>query len=152
MTLLVKPLELRKLSKERIKEARILLAADKLDGAKYLGGYAVEHALKYRICKKLGWSSYPPPNPKAGTAQSSSWSVTERGIKTHDLEILLLFSGEFEAIFADASLAAAWDNVKGWASEMRYERTAIKQTEKAAIKDMLDSVSVIMRHLGCPVS
>lgn len=144
--------QLPKLSKDRLQEARLLFKNNKLHGAKYLGGYAIEHAIKYRICKHLSWSTYPPPNPKAGTSDADLWRNMERSLKTHDLEILLVFSGELDSIFSDASLAAAWDNVKDWKSELRYERTSVKEKEKKKTKNLIDSVAVLMRYFKCPTS
>ena len=46
--------ELRALARARLKEAQILFAAKRYDAATYLCGYAVEMALKARICKTLG--------------------------------------------------------------------------------------------------
>ncbi|MCR4311158.1 MAG: hypothetical protein NUV54_01135 [Candidatus Taylorbacteria bacterium] len=146
----VKILTLRSLSKDRLREARILFASDKLHGAKYLCGYAVEHAIKYRICRYLGWNSYPPPNPKSNTNDATWESLAS--LKTHDLQILLLFTGSFERIFNDAILAAAWDDVKNWDSEIRYEAIKTQAAERTKLKTFLDSAAIIMRCLGCPTS
>lgn len=145
MASVVDVLELRRLSKERLKEARILLAADKLHGAKYLCGYAIEHAIKYQICKHLGWSSYPPPSLKSATP---SWDSLG-SLKTHDLEILILFTGIVDTIFKDAKLLTAWNDVKGWTSEIRYETIPTRQSERKKIQSIIDSTSALMRELGC---
>ena len=44
------------LAERRLREARVLLAANEPDGAYYLGGYAVECALKTCIIKMLNAS------------------------------------------------------------------------------------------------
>ena len=49
----LKTAELRKIAKARLKDAEALLAAHRYDGAIYLCGYAVELALKARICQTL---------------------------------------------------------------------------------------------------
>lgn len=51
--------ELRKIARERLKDAEALLAAARYDGAIYLGGYVVELSLKSRICKNLSWKRFP---------------------------------------------------------------------------------------------
>lgn len=150
MAAAVRMLTLRGLAKEKLKEARVLFVSDKLHGAKYLAGYAVEHAVKYRICRHLGWSSYPPLNPRSST-KVASWDGLA-SLKTHDLQTLLLFTGSLDTIFHDAVLAAAWDDVKGWESEMRYEAIKTQRAEKAKLKSFLDSAAIIMRSLGCPTS
>ncbi len=43
----------------RLADARVLLAAGRLDGAVYLCGYAVELGLKARICRTLQWIGFP---------------------------------------------------------------------------------------------
>ena len=51
--------ELRKLVRARLKDAEVLCANRRYAGAVYLCGYAVELALKERICKTLGWQGFP---------------------------------------------------------------------------------------------
>ncbi len=146
----VKILTLRSLAKDRLKEARILFASDKFHGAKYLCGYAVEHAVKYRICRHLGWSSYPPQNPKS-SSNDATWDGLA-SFKTHDLQILLLFTGCLDRIFNNVALVAAWDDVKNWDSEIRYEAIKTHKVEQAKLRTFLESAAIIMRSLGCPTS
>lgn len=51
--------ELDKIARARLEDAKGLLAAGRFDGATYLCGYAVEVALKARICRTLNWSEFP---------------------------------------------------------------------------------------------
>ena len=51
--------ELRSISAARLEEAQTLLEAGHYDGVVYLCGYAVELALKARICETLNWAGYP---------------------------------------------------------------------------------------------
>lgn len=76
--------ELRKIARERLKDAKALLRAGRYDGAIYLGGYVVEIALKERICKTLRWSGFPQTR---GEFQNFS------SFRTHDLDVLLSLSG-----------------------------------------------------------
>jgi len=48
--------ELRNLAKARLKESKILFDSKQYDVATYLSGYAIELALKARICRTLKWS------------------------------------------------------------------------------------------------
>ncbi len=51
--------ELRNLAKARLKESKTLFNAKQYDTATYLCGYAVELALKARICRTLKyWINY----------------------------------------------------------------------------------------------
>ena len=51
--------ELDNIARARIEDARALLTAGRFDGATYLCGYAVEVALKARICRTLNWTEFP---------------------------------------------------------------------------------------------
>ena len=73
--------ELKELAKLRLKEAETLFDAELYDGAVYLCGYAVEFALKAKICKLLDVDEYPSSG-KLKTAYA-----------VHDLSQLLLLSG-----------------------------------------------------------
>ena len=51
--------ELKKLANIRLAEAKSLLENGYYDGASYLAGYALEMALKARICKILEIDKFP---------------------------------------------------------------------------------------------
>jgi len=51
--------QLQQLARLRLREAEALYGARLYDGCVYLAGYAVELALKARICRLLGLSEYP---------------------------------------------------------------------------------------------
>jgi hypothetical protein len=76
--------DLRSVARARLRDAQVLLRAKRFDGAFYLCGYAVEVALKARICRALKWSGFPDAAHAFKALQS---------LKTHDLEILLRLSG-----------------------------------------------------------
>jgi hypothetical protein len=104
------------------------------DGAFYLSGYAVELALKARICRTLKWREFP---------QSGREFEDFRSLRTHDLEVLLKFSGIGERV--KANHAAAWTVVVRWDPESRYGKIGIwKQLETA---EMLDCVERLLEVL-----
>ncbi len=74
--------DLKKLAKTRLDDAITLYKQKRYEGAIYLCGYAVELALKYKICQKLGWSKYLPAK-----------FDNERSFYTHKLEDLKYLSG-----------------------------------------------------------
>jgi len=76
--------DLRKTAREYLAAAAILRANRKYDVAVYLCGYAIEIALKDRICRTLRWQGFP--NTKKEFEGLSSF-------KTHNLEVLLQLSG-----------------------------------------------------------
>jgi len=101
--------ELRKIARERLKDAEALLKAGRYDGATYLGGYVVELALKNRICKTLRWSGFPQTRGEFQSFQS---------FKTHDLDVLLSLSGLEDKI--KTKYFAEWSAVATWDPEVRY--------------------------------
>ncbi|MBS1789482.1 MAG: HEPN domain-containing protein [Acidobacteria bacterium] len=81
--------ELNRIAKGRLKDANVLFNAGRYDGAIYLCGYAVETALKARICSTLKWPGFPSTRREFEGYQS---------FRTHDLEVLLHLSGAEEKI------------------------------------------------------
>ena len=77
--------ELRKIVSARLRDAEVLHQGGRFDGAVYLCGYAVELALKARICKTLKWSGFPSTNSEFQGLQS---------FKTHRLDLLLSLFGQ----------------------------------------------------------
>jgi HEPN domain-containing protein len=76
--------DLRTIARARLRAAQVLLLAKRYDGASYLCGYAVELALKARICRTLKWPGFP---------ESAKDFKGFQLLRTHDLEVLLRFSG-----------------------------------------------------------
>ncbi|MEK8021038.1 MAG: HEPN domain-containing protein, partial [Candidatus Parabeggiatoa sp.] len=54
----------KKIARSRLQESEILFSNRKYDAAVYLSGYAIELALKARICKTLKWSQFPDSSIK----------------------------------------------------------------------------------------
>src|ERR1039457_2278627 len=71
--------DLRAIARTRLSDAEVLLAAKRFDGAFYICGYAVELALKARICRTLKWSGFP---------ENEKDFKGFRSVKTHDLAVL----------------------------------------------------------------
>jgi len=72
------------MARARQRDARALFARRRYDGAAYIGGYALEVALKVRICRTLHWPAFP-----ATAGEFRSFQC----LKTHTLETLLAFAG-----------------------------------------------------------
>lgn len=100
----------------------MLLRAKRFDGAWYLCGYAIELALKARICRTLRWSKGFPE-----TAQDFKGL---QSVKTHDLEILLKFSGVEDQV--RAKRMAEWSVVLDWNPEKRYQANRLSTAQQAA--------------------
>ena len=124
--------ELSKIKKARLRDAEILYRNRRYDGAIYLCGYAVEIALKARICKTLGWARGFPESRKEFEGYQS--------FKTHDLQALLHLSGIETKI--KGKYLADWSNMARWNSESRYN--AIGSASRLDTKIMIDSVKVLI--------
>jgi HEPN domain-containing protein len=114
----------------RYKDAEVLLASKRFDGAVYLCGYAVELGLKARICRTLQWDEYP-------TGQNY------KSFKTHDLDILLHLTGLEDKI--KLKHMTDWSIVAQWNPEARY-KTIGSISESDAI-DMLESTKELLKQL-----
>lgn len=123
-------LELRRLAYARLADSRALYAAGRYDAALYLCGYAVELALKARICRTLRWGHRRP-----GTAVDHLRSPHCEGTMSDLVEKLRQVereiaaeSGEF-ALFAlfhiEGDLHENWDLVLAapWLDEKTKEKT-----------------------------
>jgi hypothetical protein len=113
--------ELRAIARARLQDAQALLRAKRFDGAWYLCGYAVELALKARICRTLKWSGFPDSGQDFAGMQS---------VKTHDLKILLRFSGIESRVLTKHR--GEWEVVVTWNPEIRYKANLLTTAEEAA--------------------
>ena len=112
----------------------MLLKAKRFDGAFYLCGYAVELALKARMCRTLGWQGFP---------ENARDFKEFRLLKTHDLEVLLRFSGVEGRV--KAKHFAEWSVVLDWNPEKRYQVIGLLRPQQAA--DMLTCVQRLLEVL-----
>ena len=103
--------DLRRLSRLRIREGRILLRAGGFQGAYYLAGYAVECALKACIARQF--QRHDIPDRKL-----------VNDVYTHDMDKLLDLAGLRAALQqearARAPLQTNWNVVKDWKETARY--------------------------------
>lgn len=113
--------ELDNIARARIEDAQALLTAGRFDGATYLCGYAVEVALKARICRTLDWAEFPSTG---GEFQAY------RSFQTHELDVLLRLSGQ-EARLKQNHFAK-WNAVAVWKVESRYNVVGTAQRSDAA--------------------
>lgn len=124
---------LRTLAKERLDDAEALLKAKRYDAGIYLCGYAVEHALKARICRTLGWDGYPDTR-KEFEGYSS--------FRVHNLDVLLSLSGKGKAV--KPAFMAYWSKVNTWDPSVRYRSPAA--TDKH-LQEMIAASRVLLRKL-----
>lgn len=127
-------LELRRLAFARLKDARALYAAGRYDAALYLCGYAVELALKARICRTLRWAGYPDSRTEFANFGS---------FKIHNLQTLLELSGEAQRI--RAMHAAHWAALRAWNPARRY--APVGSTTADGARSLIISARHLVRAL-----
>ena len=126
--------ELKHLARGRLRDARALFRAGRYDAAAYICGYAVEVALKGRICRTLRWDGFPETNKEFEGYQS---------FRTHNLPVLLRLSGQQPRV--RRRYLAEWAEVAEWEPGMRYR--PIGTTARARALRMLEAVKVLVRVL-----
>lgn len=130
--------DLRRVARARVDDAIALVKADRYDGAVYLCGYAVEIALKSRICRVLGWAAFPE--------EDREWAKHYKIIKNHELEVLVQWTACYTQL-TSAPYAAHWNRVKLWDPETRYKLTGVISEQEA--KQMVRSTWTLVSFL-CP--
>ncbi len=126
--------DLKKIARARLEDAEVLLQSGRYDSAAYLCGYAIELALKARICLVLNWKGYPSTNAEFQKYQS---------FKTHDLQALLRLSGA-EAIMLN-KYKSEWSAVSIWEPEFRYK--LVGSTSLQTASSMITNTKTLLREL-----
>jgi hypothetical protein len=123
--------DLKKIAQTRLKDADILMASKRYDGAVYLCGYAIELTLKARICRTLKWKEYPSSNKEFEKYQS---------FRTHDLDVLLHLTGLEKSI--KTGYMTEWSAVAKWNPAARYQ--PIGTTNKNDAQLMISSAKILI--------
>ncbi|MCZ6490509.1 MAG: HEPN domain-containing protein [Acidobacteria bacterium] len=126
--------ELDRIAQARLEDARALLNAGRYDGATYLCGYAVEVALKARICRTLNWPDFP---------STSGEFQAYRSFQTHELDVLLRLSGQ-EAEIKQQHFAL-WNTVAVWKAESRYN--VIGTADISEAEDLIKAAEALLQML-----
>jgi HEPN domain-containing protein len=126
--------DLKSIALERLADAEALMQAERFDCALYLIGYCVEISLKHRICETLNWAGFPSSNHEFEKVKS---------VRTHDLNILLHFTG-LENVIKSAYLQD-WTAISDWNPESRYRTIGLVSKEDAT--KMVSSVKTILKML-----
>jgi HEPN domain-containing protein len=128
--------ELRKLAQAKLKDADALLKAKRFDGAQYTCGYAVELALKARLCTALQWAEFPDTNGEFE-------KLGLKSLKTHNLNVLLRFTRRESKI--KSILIAEWSDLASWQPELRYKPVGNCTPQDA--RQMVESARTLVRAL-----
>ncbi|HEX9982275.1 MAG TPA: HEPN domain-containing protein [Thermoanaerobaculia bacterium] len=126
--------ELVRLAATRVRDAEVLFRAKRYDGAYYICGYAVELALKARICKTLKWPGFPESNSEFRDYQS---------FKTHTLPVLLHLSGRETKI--KGTHLTEWSVVAAWTPDLRYRIAGTATAHDTQV--MIRAARAILKHL-----
>src|SRR3989338_6844493 len=126
--------ELDDIARARIEDATALLTAGRFDGATYLCGYAVEVALKARICRTLNWTEFP---------STCSEFQAYRSFQTHELDVLLRLSGQEARV--KQNHFSHWNAVAVWKVESRYNVAGTARSDDAAA--MIDAAEELLAVL-----
>lgn len=127
--------DLRAIAEAQLEDARVLLNNNRIDGAGYyLCGYAVELALKARICSTLNWQGFP-----ATVSEFKNFS----SFKTHKLDVLLTLSGQEQQI--KSQYLSEWSAVATWDPEVRYK--VVGRADREQVELMLVSVILLLGAL-----
>ena len=127
--------ELQNLSRERLEDAKVLYEAERLKWAFYTCGYAVELALKKKICETLRWKGYPNTNVEFNLFKS---------FKTHDLDVLLHLSSVEDEIKGGTTEFSDWSVISSWDPEVRY---SLEIQTKEQIRSLLDVIEILLGKL-----
>ena len=125
---------LRAVADARLRDAKVLLANDRIDGAGYVCGYAVELALKARICSTLDWPGFPDKRTEFENLGS---------FRTHKLDVLLALSGQERRIKSE--YLNHWTAVATWDPEVRYR--ALGHTSREEVELMIVSAEALLEVL-----
>jgi hypothetical protein len=126
--------DLRAIAEARLNDAKVLLENERTDGAGYICGYAIELALKARICSTLNWAGFP-------ATRSEFENLTS--FKTHRLDVLLSLSGQEERVKTHHLID--WSSVVTWNPEIRYR--AQGQSDPVEVALMLIAAEALLEVL-----
>lgn len=146
---------LKYLTTQRLKDAEVLMAGRRYNGAVYLMGYALEFSLKRKLSNTLGFSrGFPESDGEMRhyyTSQLAAFNAISTGIslnqikqiRNHKLSELLKFSGAEARIVA--SYYNDWVLVCSWDPENRYVRQNWTARRASAF---MNAARIILRQIA----
>lgn len=122
---------LKLLALERLRDAECLIANGNIGGAFYIGGYAIELALKAVVCKKLDIEMFdkevvPGHISKAFMIHNLLDLVFLAGLK-NDLK---------RACEKDGFLLDCWSLISNWSEQRRYDLPCNAQTAEIFVNSL----------------
>ena len=128
--------DLHRTAREYLRAAKLLRTRRSYDVAVYLCGYAVEIALKARICRTLKWTN--------GFPETNAEFRSKGNLKTHELEVLLDYTGIQDRVRSPSSqgFLTDWSVVIKWNPEERYNPRGTKTLSDA--DSMIASTQILL--------
>jgi hypothetical protein len=135
---------LKSLVAQKLKDADVLAANRRYAAAVYIVGYALELALKLKICKLLNFTQgFPEDRIEFMTYQTGlnnqallASAITQvRDIRNHNLPRLLFYSGA--EYHVKLHMLNEWNMVAAWDPEIRYK------VQKVLKQDALGTISAV---------
>lgn len=128
---MIPTMTLRYLVKNRIKDAEILFRNKRYPASLYMAGYAVEIALKYKICRTLQFNNGFPETRQELSAylhyinrnNPSPLQMSLGQIRNHNLPDLLFYSGIELRI--KSNFHNEWRIINMWKPENRYKKLRV---------------------------
>ena len=142
---------LRELIDQKLKDADVLITKRRYATAIYISGYAIELALKLKICKLFKFGQGFPENKVEFTIYQNSaksqqlllGAITQiKDIRNHDLNKLLFYSGVEYQI--KLNYLYEWNLVVSWDPEMRYK---IQKVLKREALDMVNAIKLLIQNI-----
>lgn len=131
------PSGLRMISLKSLERARRALDDSDWDDAAHRAGFAVELALKARVCTSRQLADFPQDK---ATLKARG---LDKGLHSHDLEKLLRLSPNSFHLAHFGSVR--WDVVAAWDNEDRYKD--LGNVNEAAARSMVDECTQLIREL-----
>ncbi len=121
-----------KVAVERLADAHALFQAGQYSGSYYIGGYAIECALKACIAKLTNAGDFPP---KANLVRDNYY--------THDLKKLLICA-KLDGLLANYAkvnqeFGDKWSEVVRWTENRRYQMTPVTVQEADNFLQAIDN-------------
>ncbi|WEK36725.1 MAG: hypothetical protein P0Y53_04350 [Candidatus Pseudobacter hemicellulosilyticus] len=135
----------------RMKDARVLADKRRFLAAVYIAGYAVELALKYRICLHLQFE-YGFPETKAELVSELTnvnrsaeirFSVTLPELKSHNFEGLSEIS--MVNIILENTVPKEWKLVNTWVPAIRYQKKRFTEKQAAIFLKAAERIIQLMQ-------
>ncbi len=142
---------LKELVNQKLRDADVLLSNRRYPTAFYIAGYALEIALKLKVCKIFKFAQGFPEDKVDFNLYQTSFkhqkilanTITKiRDIRNHDLNKLLFYSGaEYEI---KLNCLNEWNLALDWDPEMRYRMQKFIKKDVAikigAIKTLIENI------------